>query len=116
MDKPQDVQHVAQATGLTRSQATKAVDAMLDTITDALARGEQVRFIGFGSFQVRSRSEREGRNPRTGAKLQIPSQKVPAFSAGAKLNQAVRGGAGGEGGSENDGGSSGGGRGGRRGR
>ncbi len=92
MDKPQVVQQVAQATGLSRAQASKAVDAMLDTITDSLARGEQVRFIGFGSFQVRSRGQREGRNPRTGDKLQIPAQKVPAFSAGAKLNQAVRGG------------------------
>ncbi len=94
MDKPQVVQQVAQATGLSRAQASKAVDAMLDAITDSLARGEQVRFIGFGSFQVRSRGQREGRNPRTGDKLQIPAQKVPAFSAGAKLNQAVRGGGG----------------------
>lgn len=91
MDKPEIVQRVAERTGLSRSQASKAVDALLETIQDALVRGEQVRFIGFGSFQVRSRSEREGRNPRTGAKLQIPSQKVPAFSAGAKLSQAVRG-------------------------
>ncbi len=95
MDKPQVVQQVAQATGLSRAQASKAVDAMLETITESLARGEQVRFIGFGSFQVRSRGQREGRNPRTGDKLQIPAQKVPAFSAGAKLNQAVRGGRGG---------------------
>ena len=92
MDKPQVVQKVAERTGLSRSQASKAVDAVLDTITESLSQGEQVRFIGFGSFQVRNRSSREGRNPRTGAKLQIPSQKVPAFSAGAKLNQRIRGG------------------------
>lgn len=91
MDKPQVVQKVAERTGLTRAQASKAVDAMLETISESLASGEQVRFIGFGSFQVRSRASREGRNPRTGAKLTIPSQKVPAFSAGAKLNQAIRG-------------------------
>jgi DNA-binding protein HU-beta len=97
MDKPEVVQRVAERTGLSRSQASKAVDALLETITDSLVRGEQVRFIGFGSFQVRSRSQREGRNPRTGAKLQIPSQRVPAFSAGAKLSQAVRGGEGGQG-------------------
>ena len=92
MDKPQVVQKVAERTGLSRSQASKAVDAVLDTITESLSQGEQVRFIGFGSFQVRNRSSREGRNPRTGAKLQIPPQKVPAFSAGAKLNQKIRGG------------------------
>lgn len=97
MDKPEVVQRVAERTGLSRSQASKAVDALLDTITESLVRGEQVRFIGFGSFQVRSRSQREGRNPRTGAKLQIPSQKVPAFSAGAKLSQAIRGGGDGQG-------------------
>lgn len=114
MDKPEIVQKVAERTGLTRSQANKAVDALLDTIIDSLSQGQQVRFIGFGSFQVRSRSEREGRNPRTGAKLQIPSQKVPAFSAGAKLSQAVRGG---DGNRSDDGGARGrGGRGGSRGR
>lgn len=91
MDKPQVIQQVAERTGLSRAQASKAVDAMLDTISESLAKGEQVRFIGFGSFQVRSRAAREGRNPRTGDKLQIPSQKVPAFSAGAKLSQTVRG-------------------------
>jgi DNA-binding protein HU-beta len=91
MDKPEIVQKVAERTGLSRVQASKAIDALLETISESLASGEQVRFIGFGSFQVRTRSAREGRNPRTGASLQIPPQKVPAFSAGAKLNQAIRG-------------------------
>jgi len=90
MDKPQVVQLVAERTGLTRAQASKAVDALLATISESLAAGEQVRFIGFGSFQVRRRAPREGRNPRTGEKLQIEGQRVPAFTAGAKLSQAIR--------------------------
>lgn len=76
--------------GLSRKQASEVVDAMLDTITDTLKRGSDVTFSGFGKFHVAERGSREGVNPRTGERMQIPASKVPRFTAGSGLKNAVK--------------------------
>ncbi|HLW49033.1 MAG TPA: HU family DNA-binding protein [bacterium] len=85
MNKEGLVDYVAAATGETRKQVSQVLDAILAGITDALRRDEKVTLVGFGTFQVRSRAAREGRNPRTGEKIQIPARKAPAFTAGKDL-------------------------------
>ncbi len=83
------VDAVAEATGLSRAGATKAVDAVIDCIKGNLAQGNSVGLIGFGTFEVRERAAREGRNPQTGATIKIAAKKVPAFKAGKGLRDAV---------------------------
>lgn len=85
MNKEALVEHVAAATGETRKQVSQVLDAILAGVTDALRRDEKVTLVGFGTFQVRRRAARDGRNPRTGEKIQIPARRVPAFSAGKDL-------------------------------
>jgi len=80
---------VAQNTGLTKADAGKAIDAVLATISDALARGETVNLIGFGAFSVKARAARTGLNPRTKETIEIPASNVPAFKAGKALKDAV---------------------------
>jgi DNA-binding protein HU-beta len=75
--------------GLTKKKAAQAVDAVLDAIREALSKGEKVQLIGFGSFSVKTRSARKGRNPRTGDNIAIPEKKVPVFKAGSALKAAV---------------------------
>lgn len=77
--------------GLSRKQATDVVDAVLETITDTLQRGSDVTFSGFGKFHVAERGAREGVNPRTGERMQIPASKVPRFTAGSGLKNAIKG-------------------------
>jgi DNA-binding protein HU-beta len=77
---------------MSKRQAGDVIDAILDEIKDALRAGEKVQLIPFGSFLVRDRKAREGRNPKTGAKLKIAARRVPAFSAGKGLRDAVAGG------------------------
>jgi DNA-binding protein HU-beta len=74
-----------------KKQAGEAVEAVLDTITDALSRGEDVNFTGFGKFNVAERGPRQGVNPRTGERITIPGGRVPRFSAGAGLKSKVKG-------------------------
>ena len=74
-----------------KKQAGEAVEAVLDTISDALARGEDVNFTGFGKFSVAERGPRQGVNPRTGERITIPGGRVPRFSAGAGLKSKVKG-------------------------
>jgi DNA-binding protein HU-beta len=74
---------------LNKRDAQEAVDAVLETIEDALKRGSDVSFSGFGKFSVSQRSAREGRNPATGEKIQIAASRVPKFTAGAALKKAV---------------------------
>ncbi len=81
---------VASKTGLTKKDATAAVEALFDVVTDTLADGERVQVIGFGSFEVRERAARKGRNPQTGEEIEIPATKVPAFKAGKGLKDAVK--------------------------
>lgn len=75
--------------GLTKADAEKAVGATLEAITGALTSGDEVRLVGFGSFSVSERAASEGRNPRTGEKIQIAASKAPKFSAGKGLKEAL---------------------------
>jgi DNA-binding protein HU-beta len=88
--KQEFVEQVASKSGLSRSDATKAVDAVLDSITDALRSGNDVSFTGFGKFSASARKARQGVNPRTGEKVNIPATTVPKFTAGSQLKQAVK--------------------------
>lgn len=90
MTKADFIDRVASKSGLSKRDATKAVDAFLDSITDALRSGEQVSFTGFGKFSPQHRKERQGVNPRTGQKVTIPAARVPKFSAGSQLKQALK--------------------------
>ncbi len=93
MTKQEFIDQVAQKAGLGRREATKAVDAFLESITDALKEGQDVTFTGFGKFSTQQRAERQGVNPRNpGQKVTIPAATVPKFSAGSALKSAVRGG------------------------
>jgi len=85
-------QQVAEAAGLNKSQAKKAVDAVFKTISDTLKSGDKVNITGFGSFGVTETAARQGRNPRTNEPLNIPAGKRPSFKAGSQLKSAVGGG------------------------
>lgn len=89
MTKQEFVDQVADRSGLSKKDAAGAVDAFLDTVEDALKRGSEVAFSGFGKFSISQRSAREGRNPATGEKIQIAASRVPRFTAGAGLKKAV---------------------------
>jgi len=91
MNKSDLVGKVAELSGLSKSDADKAVDAVFALITSALKSGDDVRLIGFGNFSVSDRPAREGKNPRTGDKLTIAACKAPKFSAGKALKEAVNG-------------------------
>ena len=90
MTKSEFVDQVAERAGLNKKNAQDAVDAFLETIEEALSRGSEVSFSGFGKFTVSERGAREGRNPATGEKIQIAASKVPRFTAGAALKKAVK--------------------------
>ena len=90
MNKTELVNSVAEAAELSRKDAAKAVDAAFETIQDALTKGEKVQLIGFGNFEVRKRAARKGRNPQTGAEIEIAASKVPAFKPGKALKDAVK--------------------------
>jgi len=92
LTKAELVDALAEETELSKRQVGEVVDLFLDEIRNALTKGDKVQLIPFGSFVVRERKKREGRNPKTGAKLTIPARKVPAFSAGKGLKDAVAGG------------------------
>lgn len=89
MNKTELVAVVAEKAGLTKVEAGKAVDAVTSAITEEMSKGGDVALIGFGTFKVGERSARTGRNPQTGAEMQIPAAKVPKFSAGKALKDAV---------------------------
>jgi DNA-binding protein HU-beta len=88
--KSEFVDQVADRAGLSKKDASDAVDAFLDTIESALRRGSEVSFSGFGKFSVSNRSAREGRNPATGERIHIAASRVPKFTAGAALKKAVK--------------------------
>jgi len=83
------VSALADRTGLTKRDADRVVDAFCDVIEEALAHGDKVSLVGFGTFEVRERQPRVGRNPQTGEQLQIPATRVPAFRAGKALKETV---------------------------
>lgn len=91
MNKSELVANVAEKTGLTKKDAEKAVGAVFETISETLVAGEKVQLIGFGTFEVRDRKERQGQNPQTKKPIVIPATKVPAFKAGKTLKEAVVG-------------------------
>jgi DNA-binding protein HU-beta len=89
MNKNDLIDAVAERTSLAKSDATRAVDAVLGSITDALQKGEAVALSGFGTFAIKTRAARTGRNPRTGEAIDIPASKVPGFKAGKGFKDAV---------------------------
>lgn len=89
MNKNELVDAVAGDTGLTKADAARAVDSVLDSITGALSKGGEVRLVGFGTFNVAQRKATTGRNPRTGETIQIKASKQPKFKAGKALKDAV---------------------------
>ncbi|RPI12333.1 MAG: HU family DNA-binding protein [Lysobacterales bacterium] len=89
MNKNELVEAVAERTGLAKSDAARAVEAVLGTITETLQRGDQVALAGFGTFVAKVRAARTGRNPRTGEAIAIPATKAPAFKAGKGLKDAL---------------------------
>jgi DNA-binding protein HU-beta len=90
MNKTELVKVVSTQAELTQKDAAKAVDALFDTISNTLAEGEKLQLIGFGTFEVRERSARKGRNPQTGEEIEIAASKVPAFKPGKELKEAVK--------------------------
>ena len=91
MNKKELVDHVAEAAGLSGADAGRAVDALVEGIASTLAGGDSVTLTGLGTFEVRDRPAREGRNPQTGESIKIAASKSPAFKAGAPLKRRVNG-------------------------
>ncbi len=89
MNKGDLIEAVAEQAGLSKADAGRAVDALVDSVTDALKSGSQVSLVGFGTFSVKKRAARQGRNPRTGETIQIKASNVPGFKAGKALKDAV---------------------------
>ena len=90
MNKGELIDSVAMRAGLSRADATKAVDAFVDSVTATLAAGGQVSLVGFGTFRVKARAARAGRNPRTGENIQIKASNVPGFKSGNDLKDDVK--------------------------
>ena len=89
MNKTDLVSAVAEKAGLSKKDSEKAINAVVDSIIDALKSGDKVQLIGFGSFEVKSRAERTGRNPRTKETIKIPAAKLPQFKAGKAFKDAI---------------------------
>jgi len=89
MNKAELIEAVANSADLSKTSATRAVDAMFEAVTAALKSGDSVTLVGFGTFEVRERAARTGRNPKTGEAIAIQASKAPAFKAGKALKDAV---------------------------
>lgn len=89
MNKAELIEAVAASADVSKAAATRAVDAVFDAVTNSLKGGDQVTIVGFGTFQVRERAARTGRNPQTGETINIAAAKVPSFKAGKALKDAV---------------------------
>lgn len=92
MNRKELIDALAAKTGSTKADADRNIAALIDIITDTLKKGGNLALVGFGTFEVRKRAARTGRNPQTGAEIKIKAAKVPAFKAGAGLKSAVNGG------------------------
>ena len=90
MTKAELIDKIASGTGLSKSDASKALDSTLNAIKAALKKGQKVTLVGFGTFSVVKRKSRKGRNPRTGETITIPAAKIPKFTSGKSLKDAVR--------------------------
>lgn len=89
MNKTDLINKVAEATQMTKKDASKSVEAVLESIAGALQNGDKVQLIGFGNFEVKDKPERKGRNPRTGEEMIIPARKSVSFKAGKQLREEV---------------------------
>lgn len=89
MNKSEFIQAMAEKSGLTVKDATAALNATLEVIQESLQKGESVSFVGFGTFEVKKRAARTGRNPQTKQPVEIPASKAPSFKAGKPLKEAV---------------------------
>jgi nucleoid DNA-binding protein len=90
MNKQDIIAKVAKDTGLKKASAAAVVDSIIDGITKSLKKGDHVSFVGFGTFKISNRKARIARNPQTGVAIKIPKRRVPRFSAGKALRQAVK--------------------------
>ena len=90
MNKTELVAAIAEQTELSKKDAEKAVNAVIDSISEGLKAGEKIQLVGFGTFEVRERAAREGKNPATGEAIHIAASKVPAFKAGKALKDLVK--------------------------
>lgn len=90
MNKSELIDAVARQADISKAAAARAIDATVDSVTEALQRGDQVTLVGFGTFSVRERAARTGRNPRTGQTIQINATKVPGFKPGKALKDALK--------------------------
>ncbi|WP_063653662.1 HU family DNA-binding protein [Candidatus Arsenophonus triatominarum] len=90
MNKTELISKVAEKSGLSKKDAEKSVNAFIESVTESLKSGNDVQLIGFGSFQVKQRAARGGRNPKTGEVLKIAAASVPCFKAGKSLKEAVK--------------------------
>ena len=91
MNKSEMIDAIADRTELSKVASAKALDAVIETVVETVARGEAVTLVGFGSFKASPRAAREGKNPKTGEKIQIPETVVPKFAAGATFKTRVAG-------------------------
>lgn len=89
MNKKELLSAIAEKAGISMKDADKAVAAFVETVTETLKAGDKIQLVGFGTFEVRERPERTGRNPQTKQTITIPASKVPAFKAGAGLKSAI---------------------------
>lgn len=89
MNKAELIDAVAEGADISKAAATRAVDTIIDQVTNALKKGDQVTLVGFGTFAVKARAARSGRNPRTGETINIPASNNPTFKAGKALKDAV---------------------------
>ncbi|TNC80548.1 MAG: DNA-binding protein HU-beta [Oleiphilus sp.] len=89
MNKSELIDAIADSADISKAAAGRAVDAVVESVTGALKKGDQVTLIGFGTFSVKERAARTGRNPQTGAEIQIAAAKIPSFKAGKALKDAV---------------------------
>lgn len=90
MNKTELVAAIAEKAGTSKKDADKVVNATFDVISEAMAKGDKISLVGFGTFEVRERAAREGKNPQTGEKIKIAACKVPAFKAGKALKDSVK--------------------------
>jgi DNA-binding protein HU-beta len=89
MNKTEMIAAIADKTGLTKRESEKALKAFTDTVAEELAKGNKVQLVGFGSFEVRTKAARTGKNPRTGEAINIPASKAPAFKAGKAFKDYI---------------------------
>jgi DNA-binding protein HU-beta len=90
MNKSELIEAIAESSGLTKADAGRAVDAFVGVVTNALSKGDSVTLVGFGTYSVKERAERMGRNPQTGREMKISASKIPGFKAGKTLRDAIK--------------------------